>query len=244
MHHTRKDCSPIRGDFGGNPIRVEVYAIPLRRLGSNFHIIEVTSVTYPHGETERETQHSYTLRCVLHLAAMFNLLILAQAHAAEIRLPPVVVGKWCYLGTEGLLKVPGHPDAQLYEDCRDGGGGGCEDITFVPGGMEDPTEPDVDCKPRYPVTKTTQTIYGLDAIFTDRETGKTAFHLLLNMIAPRRMLITFYPVETTRAADNTPRLTQEKQQCFVTDPSDTSFNVRAQPNKQSKILITLDNGLK
>lgn len=184
------------------------------------------------------------LRWVLCLAAMFNLLILAQAYAAEIRLPPVVIGKWCYLGTEGLLKVPGHPDAQLYEDCRDGGGGGCEDITFAPGGMEDPTEPDVDCKPRYPVTKTTQTIYGLDAIFTDRETGKTAFHLLLNMIAPRRMLITFYPVETTRAADNTQNVTLEKQLCFVNDPSDTSFNVRAQPNKQSRILVALDNGYK
>jgi hypothetical protein len=142
------------------------------------------------------------------------------------------------------LKVPGHPDAQLYEDCRDGGGGGCEDITFVPGGMEDPTEPDVDCKPRYPVTKTTQTIYSLDAIFTDSKTGKTAFHLLLNMIAPRRMLITFYPVEEKQAADNSPILTQEKQQCFVADPNDTSFNVRTQPNKQSKILITLDNGFK
>jgi hypothetical protein len=191
-----------------------------------------------------KTSTLYTLRWILCLAAMFSPLLLAQPQAADVRLPPIVVGKWCYLGTEGLLKVPGHPDAQLYEDCRDGGGGGCEDISFVPGGMEDPTEPDVDCKPRYPVTKTTQTIYGLDAIFTDRKTGKTAFHLLLNMIAPRRMLITFYPGEEKTAADNTAILTQEKQQCFATDPNDKSFNVRAKPNKQSKILITLENGFK
>lgn len=129
----------------------------------------------------------YTVTAVLTLITVIIFLgetTCPNAHAAEVRLPPVVIGEWCYLGQQGLLNVA-RVNAQLYANCKDNvGGGGCEDISFFPDGMGNSANP---CGPKCRVTHTSNTIYGLDAEF-DCDGHKD--RKLLNMVAPNRLLIT------------------------------------------------------
>jgi hypothetical protein len=110
------------------------------------------------------------------------------AYAESPHLPPVVVGEWCSPGGgAGWSLYAGGVDAVLYVNCKDDViGSGCESITVVPNGMGFSADGEVDpCNPRCRVTNTTNTIYGLDATFDCGE------RLLLNMIAPDRLLITW-----------------------------------------------------
>jgi hypothetical protein len=123
------------------------------------------------------------------IAAVLVTCSLSHAYAQQpARLPPVVIGDWCYQGQAGLLHAGG-VEAQLYVNCKENiGGGGCEDIAFRPEGLGDPATNDT-CRLSCRVTGTTNTIYGLDAVFTCK--GGSKQRLLLNMIAPARLLITW-----------------------------------------------------